>query len=243
MMLKAEERLDDLQVNGLKIIQNPKKYCFTSDAVLLANTVKAGAKHKVCDLCAGSGIIGILIASKQKAKEVVCIELQADMAEMAERSVKLNNLDDKVSVLNVSAQDAYKTLGLECFDIVVSNPPYGKVGVGETVKDEGKAICRNELKLTLAELVCAAARLTKFGGKFYMIHRADRLAEIIYELKEVSLEPKNITLIYPKSDKLPDTVIFECIKGGKAGVKLHRLVVFNDDNTYTVGAKRLYSIV
>ncbi|MEG1790693.1 MAG: tRNA1(Val) (adenine(37)-N6)-methyltransferase [Clostridia bacterium] len=241
-MLKTGERLDDLQINGLKIIQNSNLYCFTSDAVLLANTVNASANDRVCDLCSGSGIIAMLIASKRNAREVVGVELQAEMADMAQRSVDLNNLGDKVKILQLSAQDAPSKLGYGSFDIVVANPPYGTVGTGRICEDERIAICKNEIKLTLNELVLSASKLTKFGGKFYMIHRADRLAEIIFALKMVSLEPKAITIIYPKADKTPDTFIVECINGGKPGLILKSLTVYEHNNTYTAEAKKLYSI-
>lgn len=236
------ERIDDLQVNGLKIIQNPEKYCFTSDAVLLANTVKANYKSKVCDLCTGSGVIAILIQGKQNVECVAGIEIQKDIANMAKRSVELNNLQDKITIYNISVQDAPRLIGQGLFDIVVVNPPYASVNTGEIVTDSSIAISKSEIKLKLSELALSASKLVKFGGKFYIIHRAGRLAEIIYELKNVGLEPKVITLVYPKISKNADTVIIESVKGAKQGVILKKLIVFNEDNSYTDEAKRLYSI-
>lgn len=241
MELKPDERIDDLQINGLKLIQNAKKYCFTSDSVLLANSVAVGSKHKLIDFCTGTGIIAVLLAGKKNAQSVVGVELQSDLADIAKRNVVLNNLQDKVSILNISAQDCISAFPLESFDTAVCNPPYRKLGTGETDSDEGRAICKYEIKLTLSELVSVASRLLKFGGRFYMVHRADRLAEIIYELKKSRLEPKVITVVFPKADKQPDTVIFECIKGGAEGVKLKTLTVYDKNGAYTAEAARLYS--
>lgn len=239
-MLKEGERLDDLQIDGLRLIQNPELYCFTSDAVLLANAVRVKKGGRIVDLCSGSGVIGILTAVKRQPSEVVCVELQSVLAEMSERSVKLNNLDDKVRILNISVQEAPAVLGCETVDTVVCNPPYAKADSGQTAKCESVAICRTELKLTLSELCVSAAKLLKFCGKFFVVHRADRLAELFYELKKNNLEPKKLTLIKPKVSKVADTVIVEAVKGGKVGLVTDTLVVFKEDNTYTKRVKSLY---
>lgn len=234
------ERIDDLQINGLKLIQHADKYCFTSDAVLLANSVAVGAKSRVLDIGTGSGIIAILLAGKKNAGSVTAVEIQQDMAKLAERNVKMNNLDDKITVMNVAAQRLPDILAQESFDTVVSNPPYKKPTSGDMDKNEGRAIGKYELKLTLSELTEVASKMLKFGGKFYMIHRADRLAECIYELKKRKLEPKKITLIRPRELKPFDTVVIESVKGGKEGLKIDTVVVYNDDNTYTPRVKAMY---
>lgn len=239
-MLKAGERIDDLQIDGLRLIQNPKLYCFTSDAVLLANAARVKRGGVLVDLCSGSGIIGILTSVKQSPTQVVCIELQQELADMSERSVKLNNLQDKVRVLNISVQDAPSVLGTETADTITCNPPYQRSGSGATADSESVAICKTELKLTLAELCECTAKLLKFGGKFYVVHRADRLAELIYELKRNKLEPKKLTLIKPKATKPADTVIIEAVKGGGVGLSTDTLIVFKADGTYTKRVKKLY---
>lgn len=241
MELLQGERLDDLQVLGLKIIQNPTKYCFTSDAVLLANTARAKRLDKVCDLCCGSGIIAILIAAKQKVKKVVGVEIQPSLADMAKRSVMLNDLGEQVEIMCESVQQCRNTLDKGSFDVVVANPPYEKKGVGQYF-DNSIAICRSEIELEFFELADCASDLLKYGGKFFLIHRADRLAELIFELKKVNLEPKVITLIYPTKSKAPNTVIIESVKGGKPSVKIKSLVIYEHNNTYTDDAKKLYSM-
>ncbi len=241
MSLLENERLDDLQILGLKIIQNPQKYCFTSDAVLLANTARARKTDKVCDLCSGSGIIAILIAAKQNVQKVVGVEIQPTLADMAKRSVELNGLEQQIEILCESVQNCGKVLEKGSFDVVVTNPPYKKIGVGQYL-DESIAICRSEQKLQFCELAVCASELLKYGGKFFVIHRADRLAELIFELKKVYLEPKVITLIYPTKSKAPNTVMIECIKGGKPSVKIKTLVIYEHNNIYTAEAKKLYSM-
>ena len=188
-MIREGERLDDLEVNGLKLIQNPKLYCFTSDSVLLANTAKVKRKDKVLDLCSGSGIVGILIASKKKKKTVDLVEIQPEMANLAERNVKLNNLEDVVKVYEISVQEAADALGCEKYDVVVCNPPYMENGRGFKDEKEHIALCRAEISLTLKELITCASKCLKFGGRLNLVHRADRLADIIYQMKSKGLEP------------------------------------------------------
>ncbi len=238
--LNPTERIDDLQINGLQLIQDADKYCFTSDAVLLANTVAVTKKSKVLDIGTGSGIIAILLAGKKEAAHVTAVEIQPDMANIAKRNVKLNKLDDKITVMNIAVQRLPDVIPAESYDIVVSNPPYKRPDAGEMDKNESRAVSKYELTLTLAELAQAASRMVKYGGKFYMIHRADRLAECIYELKQNKLEPKKMWLIQPKASKPADTVIFECVKGGKQGIKIENVVVFDENNEYTERVRKMY---
>lgn len=209
--LKNEERLDDLG-NGLAIIQHPDKYCFTSDAVALANSVKASAGDTVIDLGTGSGIIAILIAAQTKAGKVIGIELQPDMADMARRSVAYNSLQARVEIENLKIQDAAKYFGNESADVVVTNPPYRKAGSGETSTNPAIALSRSEAAVTLAEIVDSAGKLLRYGGKFYMVHQSERLAEIFYLMKEKKIEPKILRFLNPQ------TIIVEGIKGGKEGM-------------------------
>lgn len=239
--MHSNERIDDLQIDGLRLIQDKTKYCFTSDSVLLANLVKCGVRDKILDIGTGTGIVAILLAGKKKASSVTAVEIQEDLSKLAERNVKLNKLDGKVTVVNASAQSLMSKFGAERFDIIVSNPPYRKPCDGQMDLDEGRAICKYEIKLSLDELTNIAASLLKYKGKFYMVHRADRMCECIYLLKQNKLEPKIVTLVYPKAGKAPDTVIYECVKGGAAGVKINSLVVYADDGEYTAAAKKLYA--
>lgn len=240
-LVKEGERIDDLQYDGLRIIQNPSLYCFTSDAVLLANFVKATKKDVVVDLGTGSGIIATIVATKTNAKKVYGVEIQPYMSDMASRSVKLNGLEDKIEIINRPMQTAFEVLGKESCSVVTCNPPYQKIGAGEKQLTEEIAISRHEVKVTLEEIVVSASTLLKYGGKFYVIHQAKRLAELTYLLEKHNLRVKKITMIQPKANKNVDTVIVEATKFGKVGLIIPPpLVVFNDDGTPTREVEKIY---
>lgn len=222
MELKQGERLDDLQLNDLYIIQNPNEYCFTSDAVLLANEVKVRKGAKVCDLGTGSGIIPILLAAKTELGEVTGVELQDYQVDMATRSVAYNHLEDRVKILHGDIREGKKLLGSGVYDVVVSNPPYGILGTGDMKVSEGVARSRYEITVTLEEIIKTAREIVKFGGKVYIINKAERLAEMICLMSKYRIEPKKITNIYRK-EGAADTVIVEGIAGGKKGVKVYSI--------------------
>ena len=221
--LKDGERLDDLEYNGMYIISNKDKYCFTSDSVMLANLVKANRNDKIVDLCTGGGIIAILIAAKTSAKQVIGVEIQSDMADMAMRSVKMNNLQDKVSILNNDVIGINKVIGHGSCDIVVCNPPYYKVSEGAARQNECIAIARHEILLPLIDMIKSASDLVKFGGMFYMIHKSERLAEAIVLLSKHLLEPKILYNITTNGGEVSDTFIIVCKKGAKTGIIVHNI--------------------
>ncbi|HHT84042.1 MAG TPA: tRNA1(Val) (adenine(37)-N6)-methyltransferase [Clostridiales bacterium] len=240
-MLKENEKFESLDYKGLEIIQSKNGYRFTSDAVLLANTVKALPGQRAVDLGTGSGIIAILIAAKTQVKEVIGVEIQKRLADMAKRSVEHNNLSSKIKIINKPLQGIYKELGNN-FDIVVCNPPYQTLTSKKDNPDE-EDICRYEYAVTLKEIMECAQKLLKFGGNFYIINKAKRLSEMIYFMKEHKIEPKKITLIQPKPDKSIDTVIVEGKKGAKSSLVIPKpLVVYNEDGTFTDEVKRMYGI-
>lgn len=212
-------REEDLDCCGLKILQDSELYCFTSDSVILANYVKANSKDVVVDLCSGSGIIAILLTAKTKAKKIIAVELQDNMAHLAQENIKLNNLEDKVEIKNISLQQAPKILGKESCTVVVCNPPYTKnpcyVNESETI-----AIARHELKMTLEELIKSVSELLKFGGKFYFVHRAERLTEILSLLNKYKVPAKELSFIYPKHNNVAYLVMIQASKGGKSELKV-----------------------
>lgn len=236
--LKENELYEDLEYKGLEIIQHKDGYRFTSDAVLLANTVRALPDDKVVDLGTGSGIIAILIAAKTRIKEVIGIEIQQRLADMAERSVKHNKLESRVKIVNSPMQNIHKEIGSD-YDIVVTNPPYEKANGKENPSEN--EICRQEYSVTLEEVILNASKLLKFGGLFYIINKAKRLAEMIYYMKQNNLEPKKITLIQPKADKAVDTVIVECKKGAKPSLVIPKpFILYNADGSLTDEGKEIY---
>lgn len=240
MILNNGERLDDLEYKGLKIIQREGLYHFTSDSVLLANIVKVRNGDRVLDMGTGSGIIAILIAAKNQVT-VTGIDIQNVMVDMAMRSVEMNNLQHKVKILKQDIKSAPKELGYDSYDVVVSNPPYSKLNSGDMNAQDNISISRHEVMINLEQLIESAAKLVKFGGKFFLIHKAERLAEIIELMCRYNLTPKKLINILPKSNKAVDTVIVEGKKGAKHGMKIEALTVYNDDNTMTKAAAKLYS--
>ncbi|MBQ2714067.1 MAG: methyltransferase [Clostridia bacterium] len=222
MEIRDNERLDDLQFNNMYIIQDPNGYCFTSDAVLLANNATVKKGDKVCDLGTGSGIIPILITAKNPISSAVGLELIDRQVDMATRSVALNKLEDKIKIVHGDIKEADKIFGCGVFDLVVSNPPYGKLGTGSIQEDEWVARSRYEITVNLSEVIHSASRIVKFGGRVCIINRADRLAETVCLMHENGIETKKIINVFRKGD-IADTVIVEGTKGGRPGVKVYKI--------------------
>ena len=222
--LNENERLDDLQYNGLYIIQNKKNYCFSSDAVLLCNFVKAQKSDTIVDLCSGSGVVGILAQAKTNAKQLYMIELQKELAEMCNRSITYNNLQNKAKVFCCDILEAQKTLfeeaGKKIFDVVCVNPPYYLPTQKKLSGKESVDIAKFELRLNLNSICKVASDLLKFGGKFYMINDSERIAEIIETLQKHNLQPKVLEFVFPKPNTKSNVVLIEAVKSGKPGTKV-----------------------
>lgn len=216
--LSPNERIDDLQYNDLKLIQNPDSFCFGCDAVELANFVGAG-RGRLCDLGAGNGIISVLTAAK-KGYHVTAVEIQKEAAQLCEKNVRLNGLEDKISVLNVPMQELVKTMPKGSFDAVVSNPPYLKTLSGDMAPADSIAIARHELCISLKELIEVAAHLLKFGGKFYLVYPTARLSEVLTLCVKSKLEPKVLQVLVPNIKKEPHLFLLECKSGAKVGLKV-----------------------
>ncbi len=238
-LLKDGETLDDLEYNDLKIIQNKFGYKFSTDSVLLTNFAKGKQNDVYVDLCSGSAVIAILFLCKNKIKKGYAVEIQESLANMASRSIEFNGLSDRLSVLNVDLENVYKTLGYESVDVITVNPPYNEVG--ETSDTSEIAIATHEIKTNLSKIVKASAKLLKFGGKIFMVHRSDRLASIIYELTKNKLEPKVLRIVYPKQSKAPNLVLIEAKKGAKPGLIIQEpLILNNEDGSETEELKKIY---
>lgn len=222
MLLFEDERLDDLQVGNLKIIQNVNKFCFGTDAVELADFVTGGANDRACDLGSGSGIISILLAGKKKIR-CTAVELQKDMAEMSARSVNLNGLQEMIEVINCPMQEIDRLLGRASHTIVVSNPPYRKINSGQVSFGDSIALSRHEIAVKLKDVVECAEYLLGTGGKFYLIHHIERLAEVLHECCKNKLEPKILQILTPDEKKEPHIFMLKCIKDGKSGLKVNKM--------------------
>lgn len=231
--LKENERIDDLQRNGYQIIQNPEKFCFGMDAVLLSGFVRVKAGSTLLDMGTGTGIIPILLEAKTQAAHLTGLEIQEESADMARRSVALNNLDDKISIVTGDIKEAGNIFGAASFDVVTCNPPYMIGGHGLTNPDEPKAIARHEILCTLEDVVAQAAKMLKPGGNFFMVHRPFRLAEIMVLLHNYKLEPKRMQMVHPFVDKEPNMVLIEASRGGKPRMQIEKpLIIYKEAGEY-----------
>ncbi|WZL73425.1 tRNA1(Val) (adenine(37)-N6)-methyltransferase [Clostridiaceae bacterium 35-E11] len=241
ILVKAHERVDDLQCKGLKLIQDPKGFCFGIDAVLLSNFCEIRKNWKVIDLGTGTGIIPILLAGKTQAKKIVGIEIQKEVAEMAQRSVRLNKLEGRVNILHEDINKMIENRASYSFDAVISNPPYMNEGSGLINPESMKAISRHEVKCTLADVIRVASTLLKDRGHFYMVHRPHRLVDIVYLCREYRLEPKKIRFVHPNKNKKPNILLIQCVKYGRPELKfMDPLYVYNEDGGYTQEIHEIY---
>lgn len=242
MKIFPDERIDDLEFNNLKIIQNKNFFCFGIDSVLISNFCsKNKSASNAVDIGSGSGIISILIASKTRIKHIYGIEIQNEVAEMSKRSIELNHLEDKIEILNIDLKDATKYIKPNSIDCVVTNPPYMKNGTGAKNENRQKIIARHEVETTLSEILNISYKLLKDKGEFFMIHRVDRLVDILSEMRAQRLEPKEIQFIHPYVNKSPNLVMLRAVKNGGRELKvLDPLVVYNEDGEYTDEILKIY---
>lgn len=238
---KEQERIDDLQRNGYQIIQNPQKFCFGMDAVLLSGFVRVKPGASVLDLGTGTGIIPILIKAKTQAAKICAIEIQEESADMARRSVMLNHLEKKIDIVTGDLREADRFFDAASFDVITCNPPYMIGQHGLTNPDAPKAIARHEILCTLEDVVRTAAKLLKTGGNFCMVHRPFRLPEIMTVMVKYRLEPKRMRLVYPYADQEPNMVLIEGCRGGRPRMTVEKpLIIFQEPNVYTDEVRDTY---
>ena len=241
-LLREGEALDDL-MNGYYLIQSERNFRFGIDAVLLSDYVRLKKKDRVIDFGCGNGIIPILMAAKTECENIMGLEIQESSADLAERSVKLNHLEDRISIVRGDIKEAAPVFGAASFDVVVSNPPYMIGQQGLTNPDQAKAIARHEILCTFDDLAKNASIILKPRGKLYLVHRPFRLAEIMKTLIDHRLEPKRMRLVYPYIDKEPNMVLIEAVKGGNSRIKVEPpLVVYKEPGVYTEEIRRIYGL-
>lgn len=239
--LRLQERIDELQRNGYKIIQHSEKFCFGMDAVLLSGFAKVKKGETMLDLGTGTGIIPILLEAKTDGRHFTGLEIQPESADMAWRSVQLNRLEDKISIVEGDIKKASDIFGRSVFDVVTVNPPYMIGNHGIANPDLPKAIARHEVLCSLEDVVREAAAVLKPGGRFYMVHRPFRLAEIFSVMMRYRLEPKRMRLVYPYIDKEPNMVLLEGAQGGKSRITVEKpLIVFKEPDVYTDEITEVY---
>lgn len=226
-------------IGEYKIYQEMRGYRFTQDSVLLANLAEIKSGDKVIDLGSGCGVIGMLIAIKKAPSLVVCAEIDARASELCAKSAELNGLANKLSALTIDVRELCGNKFSGVFDKAVCNPPYYRNSppIGTNPNKFG---AKFENDAALDDFISAAARVLKFGGDFFIVHKADRLCDLLIYLRNNKLEPKKITAVLPKLGADADTVIVSAKKGGKTGLKLKNLIVANAEGEYTEEFKELY---
>jgi len=239
--LYENERIDDLQCKGLKIIQKKDGFCFGLDAVLLANFADIKKGDAVIDLGTGTGIISILIAGKTEAKSVTGLEIQEEMAEMAQRSVELNNIGDRVKIVCGDIKNSVEMFGASKFNVVVTNPPYMNQGGGLLNISDTKAISRHEIKCTLEDVIKASSKLLVPGGQFAMVHRPDRLVDIVWLMRKYSIEPKYLQFVHPAPHKKANLLLIKGARQGGVQLKMMEpLYVYDENGNYSKEIDNIY---
>lgn len=242
VMLHPNERLDDLQ-NGYEIIQNPAYFCYGIDAVLLAWFAKAKPEERVLDMGTGPGVIPLLLKARGKGRHITGLEIQEQVAEMANRSIQYNHAEEDITIVNGDIKEASAIFGKASFHVVTCNPPYMTEHHGLVNPEEPKAIARHELLCSLEDVVREASSVLAPSGRLYMIHRPFRLAELMKVMMEHKLEPKRMQLVYPYVDREPTMVLIEAVKGGNPRIKIEKpLIVYDAPGKYTKTIEEIYGI-
>ncbi|HJB94126.1 MAG TPA: tRNA1(Val) (adenine(37)-N6)-methyltransferase [Candidatus Mediterraneibacter intestinigallinarum] len=224
-LIRQGERVDDLQIGGLKLIQNPSGFCFGVDAVFLSDFVKVKPGETVLDMGTGNGIIPVLLSAKTRGKKFTGLEIQADTADMARRSVEYNHLEDRIEIVTGDIKEAAEIFKPAFFDVITTNPPYMLAQHGQRNPDNAKAIARHEVLCKLDDILRESMRLLQDKGRFYMVHRPFRLTEIMIKMSYYKIEPKRIQFIHPYIDKEPVLVLIEGVRGARSRVTIEPPIV------------------
>ena len=226
LILNSNEVIEDLGDN-FKIIQNKTMFCYGTDAAVLSDFIVAKPKEKLIDLCSGNGIIPILLCKKTRCSNIVSLEIQAEVCDLTKRSVELNGLSNRIKVINGDLREVRKNFDCGFFDVVSCNPPYMPAGTGKSNVSESVNIARHEIMCTLDDVIASAAYLSKNGGRFYIVHRAERLADIIYLMRSNNLQPKRMSFVSANYSSEPSLVLIEAQKDRKSGLIITKPIYVN----------------
>lgn len=241
--LKEKERIDDLELQGLKIIQSKDGFCFGMDSVLLSDFAKEIKPRKtILDMGTGTGILGILLCAKTQETKIVGVEIQEEVADMTQRSVKLNDLEDRFTIICQDIKNLSKIYEAGSFDAIVTNPPYKKRGTGGINENEKKLISRHEITADLENFIEIASYLLKDQGSIYIVHRPERLFDIFNCLHKYKIEPKNLKFVYPNYNKEPNLILIKATKNAKPFLKVEKpIYVYKEDGNYTEEILKIYN--
>lgn len=242
-ILMPNERIDELELNNLKIIQKIDGFCFGIDSVLLSDFArKIKNNSKVLDLGTGTGILGILLCAKTNLKQITGIEIQKEIADMATRSIMLNNLQKKFDILNCNIKDIDKILKIDSYDAIVTNPPYKKPNSGKINENKTKLISRHEIEANLDDFIKISFKMLKDKGTLYMVHRAERLVDILSTMRKYKMEPKRIRFVYSNKNSESKLVLIEAIKNAKPFLKIEEpLYIYSENGEYTQEILKIYN--
>lgn len=239
--LNPDERLDDLQRDGYKLIQNTKIFCFGMDAVLLSAFAKVAEGERALDMGCGNGVIPILLKARTKGSHFTGLEIQDINVDMARRSVEYNRLNEYIDIVQGDIKEASSIFGGASFDVVTTNPPYMNENHGLKNPESHKAIARHEILCTLEDVVREGSKVLKPGGHFYMVHRPHRLVEIFELMRKYGMEPKRMRLVHPFSDKPANMVLVEGVRGGKPQLTVEEpLIIYREQGIYSKEVVDLY---
>ncbi|HWQ77419.1 MAG TPA: tRNA1(Val) (adenine(37)-N6)-methyltransferase [Anaerovoracaceae bacterium] len=242
-MIYDGERIDEIGFGNLRLIQKPEDFCYGIDAVLLATFAEVRKGGRVIDLGTGTGVIPLILSHRTEAAAIVGVEIQKDAYERGLRNIILNDLGERVRMIHGDVKQLVKEgmVVRHSFDAVVTNPPYVKVGGGLKNKESARAVARHETTAELDDFIGEASLLLKDRGNFYMVHRPSRLVDISVLCRRHKLEPKELRLVSPNKDTVPNILLIHCVKHGRPELKfLDSLYVYNEDGSYTEEILRLY---
>ncbi len=235
------ERIDDLQIGGLKLIQDDELFCFGVDAVLLSHFAKDTPANTAVDLCSGNGIVGILLAGKTDTEKIYCVEVQGRAASLARRSVILNNLQDRIEIIEDNLNNCFAYIPKASVDVVTCNPPYIAASGGLENKTDEKNIARHEILCTLDDVIRVSADMLRFGGKLFLVHKPERLVDIFCTMRAYGIEPKRVQFVHPQPCKKANIVLVEGARGGGAELRMMPpLYVYDENHNYSDEINRIY---
>jgi len=231
------ERIDDLNIKGLKIIQNTDYFLFGIDSVILANNVKVKKHEVLMDLCTGTAVIPVIINAKQECKSLIGVELQTEMYDLAKRNIELNKLEEKIWVINKNIKEIkdirkylIESIGKDTVDVITCNPPYKEIGTGLKIEHSVKDIAKNEVMCTLEDIFKTASALLNSKGRLYLVHKPERIVDLVSLSRKYNLELKELRFMQPKLDKRPSLVLLEYVKNGGRECKVREVLLQYDNN-------------